>query len=62
LLCNGITIPQTALVREGDGIKSVPANLASYHVGPDGKLVFAHSYEVDTGDAMQFCSGMVALG
>src|SRR5665213_106050 len=53
---------QTMLVREGDGIKTVPANLATYHVGPDGKLGFAHSYEVDTGDAMQFWSGMVALG
>jgi 6-phosphogluconolactonase len=53
---------QTALVREGDGVKTVPANLATFHVGPDGKLVFAHNYEVDTGDAMQFWSGMVALG
>jgi 6-phosphogluconolactonase len=53
---------QTMLVREGDGIKTVPANLATYHVGPDGKLAFARNYEVDTGDAMQFWSGMVALG
>ena len=53
---------QTMLVRDGDGVKTVPANLATYHVGPDGKLAFAHSYEVDTGDAMQFWSGMVALG
>ena len=53
---------QTMLVREGDGVKTVPANLATYRVGPDGKLAFAHSYEVDTGDAMQFWSGMVALG
>jgi 6-phosphogluconolactonase len=52
---------QTMLVREGDGVKSVPANLATYHIGPDGKLAFARSYEVDTGDAMQFWSGMVAL-
>jgi hypothetical protein len=40
----------------------VPANLATYHIGADGKLTFAHSYEVDTGDAQQFWSGMVALG
>jgi 6-phosphogluconolactonase (cycloisomerase 2 family) len=52
---------QTMLVREGDVIKTVPANLATYHVGSDGKLAFARSYEVDTGDAMQFWSGMVAL-
>ncbi len=52
---------QTMLVRDGDDVKTVPANLATYHVGSDGKLTFAHSYEVDTGDAMQFWSGMVAM-
>jgi 6-phosphogluconolactonase (cycloisomerase 2 family) len=52
---------QAALVREGDGVKTVPANLATFRVGPDGKLAFAHNYEVDTGEAMQFWSGMVAL-
>jgi 6-phosphogluconolactonase len=50
------------LVRDGTGVKMVPANLATYHVGPDGKLGFVRSYDVDTGDAMQFWSGMVALG
>jgi 6-phosphogluconolactonase len=50
------------LVRDGDGVKTVPANLATYHVGADGKLSFAQTYEVDTGTAMQFWSGMVALG
>jgi hypothetical protein len=39
----------------------VPANLATYKVSSDGTLAFAGSYEVDTGDAMQFWSGMVAL-
>jgi 6-phosphogluconolactonase (cycloisomerase 2 family) len=52
---------QPMMVREGDGVRTVPANLATFRVGPDGKLAFAHSYEVDTGDAMQFWSGMVAL-
>ena len=53
---------QPMLVREGAGLKTVPANLATYHVGPDGRLSFARSYEVDTGDSSQFWSGMVALG
>ena len=53
---------QPMLVREGAGLKTVPANLATYHVGPDGRLGFARSYEVDTGDSSQFWSGMVALG
>ena len=50
------------LVREGAGVKSVPANLTTFRVGDDGKLTFANAYEVDTGAAMQFWSGMVALG
>jgi 6-phosphogluconolactonase len=53
---------QPMLVREGTTVKTVPANLATYHVGADGRLEFAHNYEVDTGNAMQFWSGMVALG
>jgi len=50
------------LVRDGAGEKSVPANLTTFRVGDDGKLTFVNAYEVDTGDAMQFWSGMVALG
>jgi 6-phosphogluconolactonase (cycloisomerase 2 family) len=50
------------LVREGAGVKSVPANLTTFRVGADGKLTFANAYEVDTGGLMQFWSGMVALG
>src|SRR6201999_4579729 len=53
---------QTMLVRDGDSVKTMPANLATYHVGADGKLTFAHNYDVDTADAQQFWSGMVALG
>jgi hypothetical protein len=50
------------LVRAGTGVKSVSANLTTFQVGDDGKLSFVKAYEVDTGDAMQFWSGMVALG
>jgi 6-phosphogluconolactonase len=50
------------LVREGASVRSVPANLTTFRVGPDGKLAFANAYEVDTGGAMQFWSGMVRLG
>jgi len=49
------------LVRDGGAVKSVPANLTTFHVGDDGKLTFANAYDVDTGGAMQFWSGMVAL-
>ena len=51
-----------ALVRDGAGVKTVLANLATYRVGSDGKLAFARNYEIETGGAMQFWSGMVALG
>ena len=46
-----VTNIEPMLVRDGAGLKTVPANIATYHVGPDGRLGFAHSYEVDTGDA-----------
>jgi 6-phosphogluconolactonase (cycloisomerase 2 family) len=50
------------LVRDGSGFATVPANIATFHVGPDGRLAFVHSYEIDTRGAQQFWSGMVALG
>ena len=49
------------LVRDGASVRSVPANLTTFRVGADGKLAFINAYEVDTGGAMQFWSGMVAL-
>ena len=48
---------QPMLVRDGAGLKTVPANLATYHVGPDGKLTFARSYEVGTGNARSSGAG-----
>jgi 6-phosphogluconolactonase len=50
------------LVRDGAGVRSQPANLTTHRVGPDGKLTFVKAYDVDTGGALQFWSGMVALG
>jgi 6-phosphogluconolactonase (cycloisomerase 2 family) len=50
------------LVRDGAGVRSVPANLTTFRVGADGKLTFVNAYDVDTGGAMQFWSGMVELG
>src|SRR5262249_30137644 len=40
------------LVREGPGLKTVLANIATFRVGADGKLTFAHNYEVDTQGAL----------
>jgi 6-phosphogluconolactonase len=48
-------------VRDGDRVRMQPATLAAYRVGDDGMLTFARRYDIDTGDALQFWSGMVAL-
>ena len=48
-------------VRDGDGVRLQPATLAVYRVGDDGRLAFERSNDIDTGDALQFWSGMVPL-
>jgi 6-phosphogluconolactonase len=47
---------------QNDG-KAVPvaAGLSVFRVGADGKLRFERKYDVDTGDKLQFWSGMMAL-
>jgi 6-phosphogluconolactonase len=56
-----VTNMETRLVRDSDGLKTVPANVATFRVGDDGKLTFARSYGVDTHGQSQFWSGVVAL-
>jgi 6-phosphogluconolactonase len=48
-------------VREAGGIKTVPARLGVFQVGGDGRLALKRQYDVDTGTATQFWSGMVTL-
>jgi 6-phosphogluconolactonase len=48
-------------VRGADGIKTVPARLGVFHVGSDGLLALKRQYDIDTGAATQFWSGMVTL-
>ena len=48
-------------VRDGDSVRLQPATLSTYSVGDDGRLAFVRSYDIDTGDALQFWSGKVAL-
>ena len=62
LLNSRILNVEPKLVRDGAGFKTIPANIATFRVGVDGKLAFAHSYEIDTRQGTQFWSGMVALG
>jgi 6-phosphogluconolactonase (cycloisomerase 2 family) len=48
-------------VREGAGVRTVPAGLSVFRVGADGKLDFARKYDVDTGKKTQFWSGIMSL-
>jgi 6-phosphogluconolactonase len=48
-------------VREGAGVKTVPAGLSVFRIGADGKLDFVRKYDVDTGDKVMFWMGMVGL-
>jgi 6-phosphogluconolactonase len=49
-------------VRDGSGIKTVPARLSVFRIASDGKLEMARQYDIDTGSFQQFWSGMVTLG
>jgi hypothetical protein len=56
---------QTPLaVRGGTGTRQVPASLAVFRVGADGKLTFARKYDVDadpTAGRLLFWTGIVSL-
>ncbi len=41
---------------------ALPAALVLYRIGNDGKLTYVRKYDVDTGKAMQFWSGIVTVG
>jgi 6-phosphogluconolactonase len=49
-------------VRDGSGIKTVPARLSVFRIASDGKLDMARQYDIDTGNFQQFWTGMVTLG
>jgi 6-phosphogluconolactonase len=48
-------------IREGEGTAIRPANLAIFRVGTDGRLEFSSSIPVETGEVMQFWTGMIPL-
>ena len=48
-------------VRAEGGIRNVPANLALFRIGPDGRLDFVRRYEVEVGGRNLFWMGMVAF-
>jgi 6-phosphogluconolactonase (cycloisomerase 2 family) len=52
---------QPIAVREGEDVRTLPAARVVYRIGDDGKLAFVRKYEVETGKAMQFWTGIVPL-
>ncbi|HEV2300184.1 MAG TPA: beta-propeller fold lactonase family protein [Stellaceae bacterium] len=48
-------------VREGGNLRMVPANLALFRIGPEGRLDFVRTYDIETGERSLFWMGMVAF-
>jgi len=48
-------------VREGAGIRTVPASLAVFRIDSGGRLDFVRKYDVDVGGKTMFWMGMVRL-
>jgi 6-phosphogluconolactonase len=48
-------------VREGAAIRTVPASLAVFRIGDDGRLDFVRKCDVDVGDKTMFWMGIVRL-
>jgi 6-phosphogluconolactonase len=48
-------------VRDGSSVSTLSAGMMVFRIGDDGRLTFARKYDVDTGDRLQFWSGMVTL-
>lgn len=48
-------------VRDGDGVRIVPASLAVFRIGGSGKLEYVRKYDVDVRGQDMFWTGMVAL-
>jgi 6-phosphogluconolactonase (cycloisomerase 2 family) len=49
-------------LRDGSGVKTVPASMSVFRVGADGKLDFVRSYDVESGGRTQYWMGIVAAG
>jgi hypothetical protein len=48
-------------VRDGAAVREVPACMAVFRVGADGKLAYVRKYDVDVGSNTMFWMGMVKL-
>lgn len=50
---------QPILARENGVVKTIPASLAVFRVGDDGKLTYVNKLDVDAGEATMFWMGIV---
>ena len=48
-------------VRDGSGLRDVPARLSVFRIGEDGRLAFLRAYDVPVGDSTIWWMGMVAV-
>ena len=48
-------------VRDGTGVRKVPACLSVFRIGDDGKLDYVRKYDIDAGDKLMFWMGMAEL-
>ncbi len=48
-------------VRDGSGVRTLPAGLSTFRIGADGKLTFVRKYDFDVGSSTMFWMGMVEL-
>ena len=48
-------------VRDGAGVRTVPATMSVFRIAPDGKLSYMRKYDVDVGKASLWWMGMVPL-
>jgi 6-phosphogluconolactonase len=51
---------QPILARKGDALVTIPASLAVFKVGDDGKLDYVNKRDVDVGDQSLFWMGMIS--
>jgi 6-phosphogluconolactonase len=51
---------QPILAREGNALVTIPASLAVFRVGDDGKLDYVNKRDVDVGDQSLFWMGMIS--
>jgi len=52
---------QEILVRDKEGVRTLPASLSVFRIGGDGKLEFVRKYDQDSSGGSLFWAGMVGL-